>query len=474
MPHPTGPVPAFAQREQRAFLDQGQATRLRKFLKWFIPLFFIIGPIDVALYFIWGDLTNLLMGVLVLALGGVFWLARRAVVAGNVERGVVLTTTGVLAPVLVLAFLRPYLYPVLAVGCILGVAIALPFVTRRTLGRLSLAAWGLAIMVVSIGVTLQALYPRSIPSWYSGANVAVTMAFVVGLVLLMLWLLSGRLREHLDEAQAAHKALATSHAQLKHLGEAKGQFINNAAHELNTPLTPIRIHLELLRRDLAGHSNAGVDRNLVVLDRNVQRLGRLISDLLDASRLEGGRLRMQSEPVGVHTLVAEAAQDFEGVARESGIQLRVAVEGEFWIKADALRFSQVLHNLLVNATKFTPYGGQVELSATSKDGSVEVRVRDTGIGLADDELRRLFRPFSQVGDQSPASARPGGVGLGLYIAKGIVENAGGTITAQSAGRGLGSTFVVRVPQLSTRQVQSPGANGKNKARMLRLLSATGV
>jgi len=248
-------------------------------------------------------------------------------------------------------------------------------------------------------------------------------------------------RKRAERALLEKAALQATNDRLREIDAMKTQFINNAAHELGTPLTPIKLQAHLLRSDAA--LTAKQRRSVDVLNRNVDHLSLMVRDLLDASRLQAGRLSLEPRPVDVARLVEEAAESFAEAARQAGVDLRARAEGPLVVKADAPRVTQVLLNLVGNALKFTPAGGSIEVSAQREGDEVVLRVRDTGAGLSEDQIERLFRPFSQVHDRTGLSH--GGTGLGLFISRGIVEQHGGRIWASSEGPGLGSTFGFALP-----------------------------
>lgn len=229
--------------------------------------------------------------------------------------------------------------------------------------------------------------------------------------------------------------------RLREIDAMKTQFINNAAHELGTPLTPIKLQTHLLRAD--GSLTDRQRRSLDVLARNVDHLNLMIRDLLDASRLTAGKLRLAPATVDVRRLVEHAAESYAEAARQAGVALEARVEGELPVVADEARLTQVLLNLLSNALKFTPADGRIDVEARREGDEVVVRVADTGPGLLPEQIARLFQPFSQVHD---VEGRPTpGTGLGLFISRGIVEQHHGRIWAQSDGPGKGSTFAFALP-----------------------------
>jgi PAS domain S-box-containing protein len=245
-----------------------------------------------------------------------------------------------------------------------------------------------------------------------------------------------------ERERAASEERARELQRLKDLDAFKTQFINTAAHELGTPLTPIRLQLDLLQT--RGQAlDERQRRGLAIVSRNVDRLAQLVQDVLEVARLQAGRLSLDVRPVEVQPLLADAVESFQEPARQSGVALELRAPAGLMVNGDARRLTQVVYNLLSNALKFTPRGGRIEVSAEREGGEVRFAVRDTGIGIRAEDLGKLFEPFSQVHD--PSERAPHGTGLGLYISRGILELHGGRITAASPGLGQGATFTCALP-----------------------------
>ncbi|MHB8634332.1 MAG: sensor histidine kinase [Thermoplasmatota archaeon] len=244
--------------------------------------------------------------------------------------------------------------------------------------------------------------------------------------------------------------------KLKELDRFRVQVLNVAGHELNTPITPIKMQLYMLKNGNLGKLTPTQAHAVAVLDRNLERLSGLASDVLDVARLQSGHLRMTLKAVDLASAVREVVESFDGPARTAGISLSWSAGKGLSIIADPLRFSQVLYNLVSNAIKFTPAGGKVRLEAVRAGAWVELRVNDTGLGLAKEQIVRLFQPFSQVHD--PVTVQTGGSGLGLFISRGIVQQLGGTLEAASQGTRQGSTFVLRLPLATPAMVTAAKQN----------------
>lgn len=231
--------------------------------------------------------------------------------------------------------------------------------------------------------------------------------------------------------------------QLKEVNKFKEQFIRTISHELGTPITPIKLQLHLLRRGDLGPLGPAQEHAVEVVSRNVERLGLLVQDMLDVSRIQSGRLKLVKEPVKMGRVLQEAFELFEESARQAGVQMDWPPSVPFEIEADPRRLVQILVNLLSNALKFTPPGGRVRVEVRAEPSQILVRVADNGTGLTREQIQQLFRPFSQVHESQAASRA--GTGLGLYICKNLVEQHGGRIGCESEGPGRGATFWFTIP-----------------------------
>jgi signal transduction histidine kinase len=244
-----------------------------------------------------------------------------------------------------------------------------------------------------------------------------------------------------DEVGQLAEAFNKMSAELEQLERLRRDLVANVSHELKTPISALRSHLENLLD--------GVERpdpaTLQVMLAQSERLGRLVDQLLDLSRLESGEVRLQREPVTLAPLVSQVLSEIEVATTDSGVVLANDVPTELRVDADRERLHQVLFNLVDNAIRFTPGGGEVHVVAARVNGSVEVRVADTGVGIAQEHLPRLFDRFYRV---DPArSQKDGGTGIGLAIARSVVEAHGGHIRAESES-GRGSTFTFDLPTAS--------------------------
>jgi PAS domain S-box-containing protein len=250
----------------------------------------------------------------------------------------------------------------------------------------------------------------------------------------------------ISERKRAEAALEEANARLREADRRKNDFLGMLSHELRNPLAPIRNSLYILSRAQPGGEQAR--RALAVIERQVQQTAHLVDDLLDVTRITGGKIRLRRERVELQAVARHAVEDHRDVFAKNGVRLEVVCADEpVVVEADPTRIAQVIGNLLQNAVKFTPRGGQTTVSVERHGGSGVITVRDTGAGIAPDVAPRLFEPFMQAETTLDRSA--GGLGLGLALVKGLVELHGGSVSAQSEGLGKGATFVIQLP-LETR------------------------
>jgi PAS domain S-box-containing protein len=230
---------------------------------------------------------------------------------------------------------------------------------------------------------------------------------------------------------------------LKRTDEIKEQFLGVISHELRTPLHVLLGYLTLMQKEWAGPITDQQREHLTTMRQTVDLLTRLVNDLLDMSQIQAGAFSVDVEVIELMPVVADVLERIAPLATNKRLALRTRLPAEGQtIRGDERRLSQVLLNLLNNAVKFTPEGGQITLTVQVGPEAMRFEVADTGIGIAEDNLAKLFRRFSQV-DMS-ATRRANGTGLGLSIAKAIVEAHGGAIGVTSQ-RGAGSTFWFTLP-----------------------------
>jgi signal transduction histidine kinase len=248
-------------------------------------------------------------------------------------------------------------------------------------------------------------------------------------------LLEERQRERDEQVTRANAARAEAEAA----DRAKDEFLAMLGHELRNPLAPALTAVHLMK--LRGAADTTRERG--VIERQIRHMARLVDDLLDVSRLRRGAIELRRERFEIADAVARAVEMTSPVFAEKQHRLEVDVPAGLQIDADRIRIAQVLSNLLSNAAKYSESGAHVLLRVREEGGHVIIECRDTGIGMSADLVPRVFDLFVQ--GQRGLDRRQGGLGLGLTVARTLVELHGGTIEARSEGTGQGSTFVVRLP-----------------------------
>jgi len=233
---------------------------------------------------------------------------------------------------------------------------------------------------------------------------------------------------------------------LRELEQAKSDFVSTVSHELRTPLTSIKAYTATLRRDDVEFDNRTREDFLSVVEEETDRLTRLISDLLDVSRIESGKLELKRRDFDIAKLVKIVADKMQSQTSKHAIKLD-APDGTSLVHADPDKIEQVIMNLVDNAVKYSPSGGEVVVALRTYPRKVEFSVHDQGVGIPEDQLAHIFEKFHRVDNR--ATREIGGTGLGLYVSKSIIEAHRGTIWAESKP-GEGSTFYFTLP-LSARQ-----------------------
>jgi PAS domain S-box-containing protein len=223
----------------------------------------------------------------------------------------------------------------------------------------------------------------------------------------------------------------------------KDEFLAVLSHELRTPLNTVLGYARMLRREENKMTGPLRERALAALERNADTLARLVNDVLDTSRIVTGKLRLALEEGPVDVVIDQALDTVRPAADAKGITLDVRLDAGLTMVADRDRLLQVMWNLLSNAIKFTPSGGQIIVRAQRQKDAVAISVEDTGIGIAAEHLPQVFQRFWQA--HTGASREFAGLGIGLALARHLVELHGGEISAASAGPGRGSVFTVSLP-----------------------------
>ncbi len=253
-------------------------------------------------------------------------------------------------------------------------------------------------------------------------------------------------RSKLMERELAQRAY-----QLERADSNKSRFLATLSHELRNPLAPLRNGLAILRRRVG--PDAG--EMLSMMDRQLHQMVRLVDDLLDVSRIDRGKIDLKRERVAIDSVIGAAIETARPSidAKSHELVVRFAQKA-LHVEGDAVRLAQIVSNLLINAAKFTPAKGRIELGMRAGEACVEICVRDNGVGIEPEHLPRVFEMFVQIGREQGA----GGLGLGLALVKSLVDLHDGEVEARSDGPGTGTEFIVRLP-LAAESAEPAAARG---------------
>jgi PAS domain S-box-containing protein len=285
--------------------------------------------------------------------------------------------------------------------------------------------------------------------------------------------LEKRVQERTAELLERTEQIGKLAQELAAADRRKNEFLATLAHELRNPLAPIRNALQLLQ--LAPGNPDIQQRASGVIERQLGQMVRLIDDLLDISRITNNKLRLRKERTELAAAVRSAVETARPLIEEAGHELTILLPPDpVYVDADLTRLAQVFTNLLSNSAKYTERGGHVWLTVEAQRDEAVVSVRDSGIGITAEHLPHLFEMFSQA--TSALERASGGLGVGLALARGVVELHGGSIEARSEGLGRGSEIIVRLPRLTDTaapvQEQPQPSGGKKETRpRLRVLVA---
>jgi len=238
------------------------------------------------------------------------------------------------------------------------------------------------------------------------------------------------------------RELELSHREAERANQLKTEFLGNMSHELRSPLHTVIGFAELLAEEKEGALNEKQKRFVGHIKTDSLHLLNLINDLLDLSKIEAGRLELRYELFSIEAVIAEAISSVQPRATAKCLEIATDISITAPVWADRLRFKQILHNLLTNAIKFTPNGGRVRVDAADCGHFAEISVRDTGIGIPEDQQQAVFDKFYQV--RAGIQGGDEGTGLGLAITKRLVDQHGGTISLKSEP-GNGTCFTFSIP-----------------------------
>jgi signal transduction histidine kinase len=226
---------------------------------------------------------------------------------------------------------------------------------------------------------------------------------------------------------------------------ARDEFLNVLSHELRTPLTPALASVGLLERK--SESGSEIRGELTMVRRQLELEARLIDDLLNVEQVLRGKLVLNLRQTSIHTLLNQAVDTSHEQLEQGNLTLTRKLDATHdLVRGDDARLYLIIWHVMSNAIKFTPPGGSILVQTTDADGSIAVKITDTGVGMTDQQLRSIFQPFRQV--DSSLTRRFGGLGIGLAISKHIAELHGGSLGASSSGLGKGATFTLTLPIVS--------------------------
>ena len=252
------------------------------------------------------------------------------------------------------------------------------------------------------------------------------------------------IRADITDRKLAEEELKRARDEAVAASRAKDDFLAALSHELRTPLNPVL----LVTSDAANNPQlpAGTRADFEMIRRNVELEARLIDDLLDLTRVIRGKLSLDRHSLDAHNVLREAIATVRTDAEKKQITLALDLRAaERTVSGDSVRLQQVFWNVLQNAVKFTPEAGKITVKTFAKDGALFIKIIDTGIGMNPEEIKRIFKPFSQGDHAVGGSHRFGGLGLGLAISRMLVELHSGSIHAASEGKGRGAAFLIQLP-----------------------------
>lgn len=273
--------------------------------------------------------------------------------------------------------------------------------------------------------------------------------------------LEERVRERTAELEASEDALRAANTALRAADQQKDQFIATLAHELRNPLAPLRTGLDLLMQSPDAPISSA-NRALNAMNRQLDHMVRLIDDLLDVSRVSRGIMELRREPVVLSTIVNHAMETARPFLEKRKQRVTVVGSLAFQVHADPTRVAQVIGNLLHNASKFSPNDAEIRIEAATHAADVIVRVIDAGVGIAPEDLSRVFDMFASVGRQPAAGSS--GLGIGLALARRLAELHGGSLNVASDGKGSGATFTLTLTSALVQAATEPNRRNTDLPR----------
>ena len=461
-----------------------EASGLQLWMRLYEALLLATAPATFIMYWIWEAPAALVAGVtisvLVYPLGR---LGHRQLDAGRLEAGILSISVSLWILSAATALIGAMFYTVSLLVSVGGIIIAVPYVVRRSVRRAIVCSMLTGVLATWVFLTEPVFSYEPVPEAVLYALAGIYSLCILGLYALIAWEANDRLRSAMDEMRVANRALLDSERQLERKVEertaeltrserqlalardealaanrAKSVFLANMSHELRTPLNAVIGYSEMLQEDAtdAGHEEYVPDLERIL--ESGRHLLSLINDVLDLSKVEADRIELFAEEVDPAQLLPAVAHTVAPAMDRNGNTLEVVLADDVGLMhTDVTRLRQILLNLLSNAAKFTS-AGTVHLSAarTSADGAdaVEFRVRDTGIGMTEEQLGHVFEAFTQA--QATTTRDYGGTGLGLTITRRFCQLLGGDVAVTSEPD-VGTEFVVTVPATLPEVVPPPAA-----------------
>jgi signal transduction histidine kinase len=297
-----------------------------------------------------------------------------------------------------------------------------------------IGGWGPGLFATALAIIADDyLFISPIDSWKVGTAVVIRLAVLLTVSLLTSYLTSQQ--EMLLAAERRARLDAEEGSRLK------DRFLAVSSHELRTPLTAAILWLDDLQRSPLNDEQEEAVR---IIRNNANFMQRMVSEMLDISRITNGKLRIDLQPLGLADSVTHVLDTLRPQASAKGIELHLKVDQEkMRVNADPVRIEQAITNLLVNAVKFTPQGGRVDIGLTEIGGAALLTIRDSGHGIAKADLPNVFKEFWQAPDG--LTRRGDGLGLGLSITRELIKLHGGKLAVQSDGLGQGTVFLIELP-----------------------------
>ncbi len=334
-------------------------------------------------------------------------------------------------------FYLTWLGPVFTLFLVLSVGYA---ILRHQLFNLKVIATEVFIFALWFVIFIRTIFAEDVHDFL------LSLSLLGATILIGMFLIRSVLKEVRQRERIEHLAtrLEEANEKLKELDQMKTEFLSLATHQIRSPLTSMRGYVSLMQEGEYGKVPESFKEPLDILRHSTDSLVKIVNDFLNVSRIEQGRMKYDLKEHNLYEVVETILKEYEPSVEKKGLHLDFeAEEGAYMVTIDENKFEQVIGNIIDNAVKYTPEGKiTVELSRPDKE-TVRVAVHDTGVGIDPDEISKLFTKFSRAKGASEVNVT--GTGLGMYLAKKITEDHGGTISVESDGNNKGSTFIVDLP-----------------------------